>query len=120
MFKLASLTLAPCSQKRPRCHTIAWGRAGLPTCPQTSCCEVLRPCSKALVVLFSLLCTYLVELELELQFHVHSEDLDCSWQRHMAYPFTLEQCVVFEVLGYRRTCIDVVIRPLGGRTGAAL
>ena len=54
------------------------------------------------------------------QFHVHSEDLDCSWQRHVAYPFTPEQCVVFEVVGYRRTYIDVVIRLLGGRTGAAL
>ena len=54
------------------------------------------------------------------QFHVHSEDLDCSWQRHMAYPFTPKQCVVFEVVAYRRANIDVVIRPLGGRTGAVL
>ena len=62
----------------------------------------------------------MVELELVFQFHVHSDYLECSWQRHMAYPFTPKQCVVFEVVVYRRSNIDVVIRPLGGRTGAVL
>ena len=38
----------------------------------------------------------------------------------MVYPFTPKQSVVFEVVVYRRAIIDVVIRPLGGRTGAVL
>ena len=37
-----------------------------------------------------------------------------------AYLFTPKHWVVFEVVVYRRANIDMVIRPLGGRTGAVL
>ena len=59
-------------------------------------------------------------LALLLQVHGDSEVSFGSWQLHKAYPFTPEGCVVFEVVAYRQANIDVVIRPLGGRTGAAL
>ena len=50
----------------------------LPTargCSSWQAFRLLRPCSKVLVVLFSFLCTFLVELELEFR-----EGLDSSWQ----------------------------------------
>ena len=64
-------------------------------------------------VLFSLPCPSLSKLELEFQVHVHSEALDGSWRWYTAYLFTPEHCVVFEVVGYRRTYIDVVNSPSG-------
>ena len=55
---------------------------------------------------------------LSFQVHAHSE-LRTTWRWHTAYLFTPKQCVVFEVVGCRRTYLDVVIRPHGGRTGVA-
>ena len=118
MFKLASLTLTPCSQKRSSCLTIAWVRAGLPTRPQTSCCEVARPCAKVLVVLFSLPCTFLAR-----EFH-------CGKWRNRRVRGTAESCIVSEVVAqsyfamWPRSYIDERIssriRSEGGRIGAVL
>ena len=60
-----------------------------------------------------------MKLALVFQVHGDSEVSFASWQQHKDYPFTPEGCAVFEVVVYRQANIDVVIRPLGGRTGAA-
>ena len=64
-------------------------------------------------------CIYFVKLARVFQVHGDSEVSFGSWQQHKDNPFTPEGCVVFEVVVYRQANIDVVIRPLGGRTGAA-
>ena len=61
-----------------------------------------------------------ITFEYDFQVHGHSGDLVEAGGRHTAYPVTSEHCDLSEVVVYRRANIDVVIRPLGGRTGAVL
>ena len=61
-------------------------------------------------VLFSLLCAYLVELELEIQFHVHSEDLDGSGTRPILSLWSNASCSrPWDIDGRNK---EVEIRPL--------
>ena len=46
-------------------------------------------------------------MTLEYDFHVHGlSELRTTWLLHTAYPLTLEQCVLFDVVVYRRANID--------------
>ena len=58
--------------------------------------------------------------EYDFQVHGTSEDFAEAGGSTTAYPVTSEHCKLSEVVVYRRANIDVVIRPLGGRTGAVL
>ena len=113
----------PSGSRRPRCdHSLSEASGSIPVFDSGDVITSSVPRFLEFLhryFFFSWPCTYLVELELEFPVRVHSEALNGSWRWYTAYPFTPVNCVVFEVVVCRRTCTDVVIRPLGGRTGAA-